>query len=55
MAKNFCVRCTHLFEFEVRYLLLGEYYCKACMIAIEHDHDYIQKVRELASLRQIEN
>jgi len=54
-TKEYCIRCTHIFKGEERYFLLGAYYCHPCIEEIQNDPDYLNKVRELASMIQIEN
>jgi len=54
MTVRYCIRCTHEFKGETKYFLLGGYYCEACIETIENDPRYLNKIRELASMRQIE-
>jgi len=54
-TSKYCIRCTHEFKGEERYFLLGGYYCNFCIEEIQNDPDYMNTIRELASMIQIEN
>jgi len=55
MTNKYCARCTHEFNGEVKYFLLGGYYCEHCINEIKDDPDYLRVVRHLASMIQIED
>jgi len=57
MTIEHCIRCTHTFKGEVKYFLLGGYYCESCIIAIQKDPSWsihAKQLQALASLTQIE-
>jgi len=58
MTNEYCIRCTHEFKAEIKYFLLGGYYCVSCMDTIENDPSFpinVKQLQALASLTQIEN
>jgi len=58
MTNEYCIRCTHQFRGEIKYFLLGGYYCESCMITIENDPSFpvnVKHLQALASLNQIES
>jgi len=54
MIARYCTRCTKEFHGEIRYFLLGGYYCENCIKALENDNYSKQTIEALASLKQIE-
>jgi len=54
MTNEYCIRCTHEFKGEIKFLFFGQYYCQSCVIAIENDRSWPITLYMADTLKDIE-